>query len=69
MKFNRISLQVAQELVTSFKNEINSYLNLVINKTENELGNCGPISNVYKSVVVAGCNRIINPLVSHHYGN
>lgn len=56
--------QVALELVTSFKNEINNYLNLVINKTENELGNCGPISNVYKSVVVAGCSRIINPLVS-----
>lgn len=56
--------KVAQELITSFREEINNYLNLVINKTENEWGNCGPISNVYKSLVVAGCNRIINPLVS-----
>lgn len=56
--------KVARELVTSFRDEINSYLKLVVNKTENEWGNCGPISNVYKSVVVAGCNRIVNPLVS-----
>lgn len=59
--------QVANELVSSFEEEINSYLNLVVNQTENELGRCGPLANVYKSVVVAGCNRIVNPLVSHFY--
>lgn len=36
----------------------------MVNQTENELGRCGPLANVYKSVVVAGCNRIVNPLVS-----
>lgn len=57
-------IQVAYELVTSFKEEINAYLNLVVNTTENELGRCGPLANVYKSVVEASCSRIVNPLVS-----
>lgn len=57
-------MQVANELVISFEEEINAYLNHVVNQTENELGRCGPLANVYKSVVVAGCNRIVNPLVS-----
>lgn len=55
--------KVAKELVASFKDEINSYLNLVINQTENDLGRCGPLANVYESIRVAGCNRIVNPLV------
>lgn len=57
-------LQVASELVTKFKHEIDSYLDLVINTTENELGRCGPMANVYRSVVEATCSRIVNPLVS-----
>lgn len=57
-------LQVASELVTKFKHEIDSYLDLVVNTTENELGRCGPLANVYKSVVEASCSRIVNPLVS-----
>ncbi|XP_055325440.1 prominin-like protein isoform X1 [Sitodiplosis mosellana] len=54
--------KVANELVIGFEEEINAYLNHVVNQTENELGRCGPLANVYKSVVVAGCNRIVNPL-------
>lgn len=61
-------LQVAQELIVNFKDEINSYLNLVVNKTQNDLGKCGPLSNVYKSVHVAACNRIVNPWVSSTRG-
>lgn len=58
-----LNLQVASELVTKFKHEIDSYLDLVVNTTENELGRCGPMANVYKSVVEASCSRIVNPLV------
>jgi prominin 1 len=54
--------KVAKELVLNFKIDINNYLNLVVNQTENDLGKCGPLANVYESVRVAGCNRIINPL-------
>lgn len=57
--------KVAKELVASFKEEINNYLNLVVNQTENDLGRCGPLANVYESMRVAGCNRIVNPLVGH----
>lgn len=35
----------------------------MVNKTENDLGKCGPLSNVYKTVVVSACSRIIDPLV------
>lgn len=56
--------KVARELVANFKDEINSYLTLVVNQTENDLGKCGPLANVYDAVRVAGCNRIVNPLVS-----
>lgn len=38
-----------------------------MNATENELGRCGPLANVYKSIVVAGCSRIVNPLVRFPY--
>lgn len=54
--------QTAIELMNTFKSEINTYLNLVISVTENELGKCGPLDNAYKSIVVAGCSRIVNPL-------
>lgn len=67
INFNLCWLQVANELVISFEEEINAYLNHVVNQTENELGRCGPLANVYKSVVVAGCNRIVNPLVSFRF--
>lgn len=61
--FSATLLQVAHELVVSFEEEINNYLTLVVNQTENELGRCGPLANVYKSVVEASCSRIVNPLV------
>lgn len=54
--------QVATELVTMFSDNINAYLTLVIRAIETELGRCGPLDNAYKSYVVAGCSRIVNPL-------
>ncbi|GAB0098286.1 prominin-like protein [Sergentomyia squamirostris] len=53
--------QVIGELNTAFRNEITSYLELVITTLENEVGRCGPISNVYNATLVALCNRVIDP--------
>lgn len=64
MLFFVFGFKVAGELVTKFQDEIRNYLNLVVNKTQNDLGKCGPLSNVYSSLVVAGCNRVIDPFVS-----
>ncbi|XP_055688743.1 prominin-like protein isoform X2 [Lutzomyia longipalpis] len=54
--------QVIGELTTGFRNEITSYLELVITTMENKVGRCGPISNVYNATLVAVCNRVIDPL-------
>lgn len=56
--------QVAHELLDSFSKDIKGYLNLVINTTKSEVGRCGPISNVYDSMIVATCNRVVDPFVS-----
>lgn len=55
---------VTQKLVLRFKSEIDFYLDLVITKTQNELGKCGPLSTVYNSALVATCNRVIDPFVN-----
>lgn len=49
--------------MTVIKSEIDTYANLVVHRTENDLGRCGPMSNVYNSTVVAVCNRVIDPFV------
>lgn len=56
--------QVAHELLDSFSKDIKGYLNLVINATKSDVGRCGPISNVYDSMIVATCNRVVDPFVS-----
>lgn len=56
--------QVAHELLDSFSRDIKGYLSLVINATKSDVGRCGPISNVYDSMIVATCNRVIDPFVS-----
>lgn len=56
--------QVAHELLDSFSKDINGYLKLVINATKDDVGRCGPISNVYDSMIVATCNRVVDPFVS-----
>lgn len=52
---------VAGELLQGFIREINTYTGIVLQGMEHDLGRCGPLSNVYKSVLVAGCNRVIDP--------
>lgn len=56
--------QVARDLTARFLAEITAYLEHVIHKTKNELGRCAPMSNVYNSLLVAGCNRVVDPFVS-----
>lgn len=52
---------VTQELFETFTEQINIYLNLVITTTKEGVGKCQPLSNVYNSMMVATCNRIIDP--------
>lgn len=56
--------QVAHELLDSFNRDIKGYLSLVINATKSEVGRCAPISTVYDSMIVATCNRVVDPFVS-----
>ncbi|CAO1328869.1 unnamed protein product, partial [Diamesa tonsa] len=53
--------QVVEELLESFTKDIDSYLQLVINATRSDVGKCGPIANVYSSLIVATCNRVVDP--------
>ncbi|XP_055382529.1 prominin-like protein isoform X2 [Condylostylus longicornis] len=52
----------AVKLAQFFKNQIQKYLEFVINAIEKEIGKCAPIANVYASGVVLGCNKIVDPL-------
>lgn len=56
--------QVTTELTDGVLAHIYSYLNLVIESTSKEIGRCGPLNNVYESMQVATCNRIVDPFVS-----
>lgn len=61
--------KVARELLESFSRDIQAYLSLVINATQDEVGKCGPISNVYESLIIAACNRVIDPFVSNNFSS
>lgn len=52
---------VTTELTDGFLEQIHGYLNLVIESTSRHIGRCGPLSNVYESMQVATCNRIVDP--------
>lgn len=56
--------QVAHELLDSFSRDIKGYLSLVINATKSDVGRCAPISDVYESMIVATCKRVVDPFVS-----
>lgn len=53
--------EVTKELTNGILEQIHSYLNLVIESTSKNIGRCGPIANVYDSMTVATCNRIVDP--------
>lgn len=40
------------------------YLNLVKNGFKDDVGKCGPLSNVYNNTLVATCDKIMNPWVN-----
>lgn len=52
----------AQSLAAHFTLEMNKYLDFVIHAVEKNIGKCGPLANVYDSSIVAGCNKIVDPL-------
>ncbi|XP_055611924.1 prominin-like protein isoform X3 [Uranotaenia lowii] len=52
---------VANELTEGILDQIHSYLSLVIEETTKQIGRCGPLANVYDSMSVATCNRIVDP--------
>lgn len=52
---------VTTELTEGFLEQIHAYLNLVIESTSRHIGRCGPLFNVYESMQVATCNRIVDP--------
>lgn len=54
--------QAVQNFTMDFMEEITFYLDRVVDKTQNEIARCGPISNVYNASVVATCNKIIDPI-------
>lgn len=53
--------QVTKELTNGVLEQIYAYLNLVIESTSKDIGRCGPLNNVYESMQVATCNRIVDP--------
>ncbi|XP_058457209.1 prominin-like protein isoform X3 [Malaya genurostris] len=53
--------KVVGELIDGFLSQIHSYLELVIEHTTKEIGRCGPLANVYQSMTVATCNRVVDP--------
>lgn len=61
--------QVANEMLEGFKGNLNGYLSMVVNATQDEVGKCGPISEVYNATMVGACNAIIDPYVSTFPGN
>ncbi|XP_049293875.1 prominin-like protein isoform X4 [Anopheles funestus] len=52
---------ITEELVTGFTNQIYAYIKFVIDSTQDDIGLCGPMYNVYESVIVASCQRIVDP--------
>lgn len=55
---------IANNLLTGFKDQFTDYLDMVANETQYEIGQCGPISQVYNATLVGTCNQIVDPFVS-----
>ncbi|XP_065075957.1 prominin-like protein isoform X2 [Ochlerotatus camptorhynchus] len=53
--------QVTTELTNGVLGHIYAYLDLVIDSTSKDIGRCGPLNNVYESMQVATCHRIVDP--------
>lgn len=55
---------VAAEMLVNFKQHFMTYLEMVVAATRNDIGKCGPISNVYNATIVGACNSVVDPFVS-----
>ncbi|XP_052873725.1 prominin-like protein [Anopheles cruzii] len=61
-KYGKTFVQnVTEELVNGFTQQIFAYINLVIDATQRDIGLCGPVYNVYQSMIVASCKRVVDP--------
>ncbi|XP_058053748.1 prominin-like protein [Anopheles bellator] len=61
-KYGKTFVQnVTEELVNGFTQQIFAYINLVIDATQSDIGLCGPVYNVYQSMIVASCKRVVDP--------
>lgn len=47
-----------------FEQKLLSYIYHIGNKTYNDVGRCGAISNVYNMTLIAMCDKIFTPWVS-----
>lgn len=56
--------ELANDFLTGFKGQLSNYLDKVSRDTENEVGKCGPISQVYNATLVGACKQVIDPFVS-----
>uniref|UniRef100_A0A336M8P2 CSON006738 protein n=1 Tax=Culicoides sonorensis TaxID=179676 RepID=A0A336M8P2_CULSO len=52
---------IADDLLKGFKDQFTEYLDLVANETQYEIGQCGPISQVYNATLVGACKQVIDP--------
>lgn len=57
--------ELVDQLTDLYVNEtvglVDNYVERVINRTENQVGNCRPISNSYNATVISVCNEIVDP--------
>ncbi|KAK6623813.1 hypothetical protein RUM44_010669 [Polyplax serrata] len=49
------------DFITQVVTNLEEYLNRVANKTKNNIGKSGPLSNVYNATVASACNRVMDP--------
>ncbi|XP_044759870.1 prominin-like protein isoform X2 [Coccinella septempunctata] len=50
--------QAAADFAQKILDQVEKYMDRVINKTENEVGQCGPLSNVYNATLTTVCDKI-----------
>lgn len=58
-------MQLASAFGDSVEGKLNFYLNRVANIIAEDVGRCTPLSNVYNNTLIATCDKIFNPWVSH----
>ncbi|XP_034944559.1 prominin-like protein [Chelonus insularis] len=52
---------LATKFSEAFLQQVNDFLEHLINTARNDIGKCGPVSNAYNATIVAGCNKVLDP--------